>query len=124
MTSARCSDARFSSFFGAALREQARKLRDGHHCRELPARRHTDLEIVLDRFSAPPQIPLRFLRPVQFWQQITQLFASRANTWFLSYHLCGINPMRRAKSWKRGSERRLSNLWSALRFTSPSERSS
>jgi hypothetical protein len=43
---------------------------------------------------------------------------------FLSYQFRGIKPMRRAKSLKRGSERRLSNLCSALRFTSPSERSS
>src|ERR1700731_157388 len=41
-----------------------------------------------------------------------------------SYHFRGINPRRRAKSLKRGSERRLSNLWSALRYTRPSERSS
>jgi hypothetical protein len=34
MTSAPCSDARFYSFFGAAFREQARKLRDGRHWRE------------------------------------------------------------------------------------------
>jgi hypothetical protein len=34
MTSAPCSDARFYSFFGAAFREQARKLRDGRHSRE------------------------------------------------------------------------------------------
>ena len=41
----------------------------------------------------------------------------------LCYAHCG-SPTRRTRSAKRGSERRLSNLCSTLRFTSPSERSS